>query len=161
MLSQNDAGKTGPTRLQCNGILSWSPNMSLKYFSWSKANSQNTDWYCQMYLMLISLILKAWVKATGLLLGSCRRFTSHPKGFFSPKLHGGEYQLISSRVFAVWTIGPCDSRWVSLLWHPTKFWKELEILLTCKVPRGLALSASVCSLKPTRTLCYQTLDFQL
>ena len=41
------------------------------------------------------VIITAWISATGLLFGSWRRFSSHPKGFFSSKLDGWDYQLIS------------------------------------------------------------------
>ena len=44
----------------------------------------------------VMVLLRAWIRATGLLLRSWRRFISHLKGFFSSKLDGGAYQLMSS-----------------------------------------------------------------
>ena len=54
-----------------------------------KIPSSNLHWGIPVWLK------RAWIRATGLLLGSWRRFTSHPTGFFSSELDGGEYQLIN------------------------------------------------------------------
>ena len=49
----------------------------------------------RLSVIQVMVIMRAWIRATGLLLGSWRRFTSHLKGFFSSELDGGECQLIS------------------------------------------------------------------
>ena len=82
-----------------------------------------------LYVRIFKII---W-STTALLPGSWRHFTSHPKGFFSSKLDGGEYQLQAERVVTVTCVTePPDQnacRWVIITYE---LWTCLKgrVLLT-------------------------------
>ena len=130
------------------GELQLYPHMPIVMF-------HNSCWW-RFTVITVMVIIRTWIRATRLLIGSWRRFTSHPKGFFSSKLDGGEYQLISREsCYSHVSLNPLTNMhvvWVIITSELSTCLKGLDVVTGSKVWMAVKLPGEVKRLQGPRRI---------